>query len=74
MEWIRKVLKYYNIFTYLYLRYFRGKKQISLEAVQEFTLDLAYKKSESMSWWDVFDGIMWMCSVIFGMILWGFLF
>lgn len=74
MKQLGDILKYYNIFTYLYLRYFRGKKKVSLEAVFQFTLNRAYKDREAASSWDMLDGFVWILTIIFGMILCGFLF
>lgn len=69
-----KYLKYLNLFTYLYLRYFRNKTKVSLGAVYLYTIKVAQSRGESISYLDVFDYIMWMCSIIFGFIIWGFLF
>jgi hypothetical protein len=74
MKWLGDSLKYYNLFTYLYLRYFRGKKKVSLKAVFKLTLNKAYRDREASSTWDILDGFMWILTIIFGLILWGYIF
>jgi hypothetical protein len=71
---IDKYLKYLNLFTYLYLRYFRNKTKVSLGAVYLYTIKLSQSRGESISSWDVFDYMMWIFSIVFGIIIWGFLF
>jgi hypothetical protein len=56
---VEKYLKYYNIFSYLILNYI-FRKNVSLIAIYREAGD----KGESASWYDVIDGICWICSVI----------
>lgn len=62
-------LKFFNIFSWLYLKHVRGKN-VSLNAVHYYTLILAEKQCHSASMWDVFDG---MCYMIAFVIFWIFL-
>jgi hypothetical protein len=64
------VMKHFNIFTYIYLKYFREKLNISLEGVYVFTTS----KDSAASWWDVFDGMMWICSFVAVNIIYGYMF
>ena len=70
---ISKYFKYYNIFSYLYLRYFCNKKNIRLKTVYEYTVKCAEKTASFSSAWDVFDGIMWICAYISTITLIGYL-
>jgi hypothetical protein len=66
-----RFLKYYNIFSFLVIRYILdARPDITLLAVYKFTTS----DDSSCSWWDVFDGLMWILSVVASMILWGFIF
>lgn len=65
------VLKYYNLFSFIIIKYV-------LDARSHTTLLDVYKFTSSpdsrASRWDVFDGMMWICSIIVAMILSGYLF
>ena len=69
-----KVAKYYNIFTFLVMKYFQGYYALTLLGAYERSQVAAEKSGDAGSWWDVFDGMMWIISFIGGIILYGFLF
>lgn len=62
----RKVnaLKWYNIFSWLYLRYFKNKN-VSLDAVFIHFINCADKDGHGSSYWDVFDVVCWICFSVF---------
>jgi len=68
-----KFFKYYNIFTFLYMRYFLGKKNVRLKTVYQYTAKCAEKTASFSSTWDVFDGIMWICAYVSIITLIGYL-
>jgi len=59
-----RFLKYYNIFSFLYLKYFRNKEKVRPMAVYKFTIKCAEKEGEFLSYWDVFDGTLWICTLV----------
>jgi len=61
-------MKFYNLFSWLYIRYIKGCR-VSLLTVYNFTRSL----NESASWWDVMDGMMWIITTVAAIIGSGFL-
>lgn len=71
-----QVIKYYNIFTWLILRYTScvTETKPSLLDAYIYSQACAFKSGDAGSWWDVFDGIMWIISFVGGIITYGLLF
>jgi hypothetical protein len=72
---VRYPMKYYNIFTWIYLVLIK-RRDMTLEDVYHYTIscaDDAHLGSSMGSWWDVFDGVCWICSFVFGLILIGYI-
>lgn len=63
MKKLENYVKFYNMFSFLYIRYFQGRK-ISLLGMHKLSNHLAEKAGQSASWWDVFDGMCWICSFV----------
>jgi hypothetical protein len=63
MKKLENYIKYYNIFSFLYFKYFL-RKNVSLLGMHRHSNNLAEAARQSASWWDVFDGIMWICSFV----------
>jgi hypothetical protein len=68
---VEKYLKYYNIFSYLILKYILRilKEDITLLTIYRTAGD----RGEAASWYDVFDGVMWICLIVGGIIGNGYL-
>jgi hypothetical protein len=68
-------LKYYNLFSFLYLKYFKAQGATSLELkdVYNYTVQKAEDNGESGTWWDVFDGTMWICTFVAAQIAIGYI-
>ena len=70
---LSKYFKYGNIFSFLYRKYFQGYYMTTLQTNYEMTINKAEASGDSLSWWDVFDGMMWIITIVFGMIAAGYI-
>jgi hypothetical protein len=68
----RYPLKYFHIFTWMYLVLIK-RRDMTLEDVYHYTVHCADTSVSLASWWDVFDGVCWICSFVFGLILTGYI-
>ncbi len=68
MKNIDNYLKFYNLFSWLYIRYFK-RCNVSLLTVYDST----QLSNEGGSWWDVLDGVMWIITIVAAIIGNGFL-
>jgi len=66
---IEKYLKYYNIWSYLIFRYIMKTDVILLSIYRQ-----SYTNDEAASWYDVIDGIGWICFFIGSLITIGYVF
>ena len=59
-------LKFYNLFTYLVvtLKYYTSDRKITPKDTYIHTCLKAEENGESATYWDVFDGVMWLCTFI----------
>lgn len=73
------IIKFFNVFSWLFLVYamriysVESNKRISLLETYELTIESSRKNNQGGSWYDVFDGIMWICTCIGGIIIYGYL-
>ena len=65
-------MKFYNIFSFLYIKYFQGRN-VSLLGVHRYSNKCAEDAGQSASWLDVFDGMGWICSFVAAAIAAGYI-
>lgn len=75
-----QIAKYFNLFSWLYLMYIRDTysvetyKRISLLDAYHISQESAARDGDAGSWYDVFDGVMWIISFLALIFIWGFTF
>jgi len=65
-----EIFKYYNLFSWIVF----SRLSMDLVDMYKYSIHCAEKDGHSGSWYDVFDGIMWICSFVAFTIVWGYVF